>query len=233
MKKIAIIPARGGSKRLPRKNMIQFLGKPMLTYPIETAIRSELFDQVIVSTEDDEIAVIAKGAGARVMKRPEELAQDRRSVKEVCLQVLDELNREGLQPDFFCCIYATAVFLTMQDLIDSYSLISVVPASDVVMGVSEFNLQPVQALVEVDGFLKPQWPEYEGVQSQFQPRLVASNGTLYWTRVCTFRQTKSFYGGKVRGYEMPWIKAIDIDTPADLEIATLIGPLLKSKYSID
>jgi len=226
VKKIAIIPARGGSKRLPRKNVLPFMGKPMLTYPIKTALDSGLFDEVIVSTEDLEIASVAEDAGARILKRPFELAQDRASVKQVCLNVLDELKQEGVSIKYFCCLYATAVFVTEKDLQESFELMANSSENDVVMGVSGFNLQPLQALIEDNGFLKPQWPEYEGVQSQFHPKLVASNGTLYWVKASTFIKTKSFYGGNVVGYEMPWIRAIDIDTPGDFETAKMLGPII-------
>ena len=159
MMKVAIIPARGGSKRLPRKNIVPVLGKPILSYPITAAQESALFDAVIVSTDDEEIAESARSTNARVVERSTELAHDRATVVQVCLDVLEVLRHENQLPDYFCCIYATALFITPDDLRRSFRLLQGKPAADFVMGVSEYNLHPVQALVEKDGYLTPMWPE--------------------------------------------------------------------------
>ena len=227
--KLAIVPARSGSKRLPRKNILPVLGHPILSYPITEAFKSALFQEVIVSTEDEEIAQIARQASARVLERPEKLAQDRATVVQVCLHVLQVLERENPLPEYFCCIYATALFVTSEDIQQSFQLLKSEPEADFVMGVSKFNLQPVQALVEKEGFLRPMWPEYLGIQSQFQPKLVASNGTIYWARTEAFLERKSFYGRKLRGYVIPRIRAVDIDTPEDLRIAQILAPHILQK----
>ena len=223
MKRIAIIPARGGSKRLPRKNVLPILGKPMLNYPIQAAQESGMFDRIIVSTEDEEIRQAALEAGAEVFQRPGDLAQDRATVVQVCRHVLDVLDEQSEQPEFFCCIYATAVFITPDDLQSSFQLFSQEPEPDVVMGVSEFNLHPVQALEEKDGFLTPKWPEYLGVQSQFHPQLVASNGTFYWTKSMDFLQNPTFYMPKLKGYTIPQRRAVDIDTKEDYDFVNLLS----------
>lgn len=223
MNRVAIIPARGGSKRLPRKNVLPILGQPMLAYPIQAAQQSEMFDQVIVSTEDEEIKSVALGAGAEVVKRPEALARDRASVVQVCKHLLDVLRDQDMHPEFFCCIYATAIFITPEDIKNSFQLFEHEPRPDVVMGVSEFNLHPVQALEEKNGFLTPKWPEYVVLQSQFHPSLVASNGTLYWSRSDMFLQCQNFYVDKLKGYNIPKKRAINIDTFDDLEFAQIIA----------
>ncbi|MCK5541294.1 MAG: acylneuraminate cytidylyltransferase family protein [Desulfobacterales bacterium] len=227
MSNIAIIPARAGSKRLSQKNILPVQDKPMLAYPLMNAIKSKLFDQVIVSTEDEAIGKIGQESGARFLKRPESLAQDRSTVVEVCQHVLKELKKEGMVPDFFCCIYATAIFLTSQDIIDSFKLLTESSKVNVVMGVSKFNLQPVQALEKKEGgLLKPMWPEYASVQSQFHPSLVVSNGTIYWAKTDRFLQKKTFYDDNLMGYEMPWVKALDIDTKESFEIVKMLAPSL-------
>ncbi|MFC1884986.1 cytidylyltransferase domain-containing protein [Thermodesulfobacteriota bacterium] len=223
MKKIAIIPARGGSKRLPRKNVRRILGEPMLTYPIKVALESNLFKEVIVSTEDDEISAAAISVGAKVVKRPAHLGHDRATVVEVCLDVLKKLEEEQPFPEYFCCIYATALFLNVKDLKDSFNLIHEKPVADFVMGVSEFNLHPLRSLEKSGYYLRPKWPEYIAKQSQFQPHLVASNGTLYWARTKIFKETMSFYGEKLKGYEIPKTRAIDLDTPDDLKLAEALA----------
>jgi len=214
---IAIIPARGGSKRLPRKNILPINGKPMIGYPILAAIKSGLFDEVVVSTEDKEILSIAESYGATVSKRPESLAQDRSTVVQVCKDVLEKDEYKTVEN--FCCIYATAIFITPEDIINSYKLITNMPPVDYVMGVSGFNYYPVQALQEVDGYLQSMWPEYNNKQSQFYPHLVVSNGTLYWAKRTAFLRDKTFYGDKLVGYELNSDNAVDIDTPEDYENA--------------
>lgn len=182
-----------------------------------------MFKRVIVSTEDGEIKRAALNSGAEVLDRPKELAQDRSTVIQVCKHVLDVLRKENFNPNFFCCIYATAIFITPDDIRNSFHLFHQKPSPDVVMGVSDFNLHPVQALEERFGFLNPKWPEYVGVQSQFQPRLVASNGTIYWARTKYFVQDPNFYCKRLKGYAIPRIRAIDIDTPEDLEFARIVA----------
>jgi CMP-N-acetylneuraminic acid synthetase len=227
MSSIAIIPARGGSKRLSKKNILPVQNKPMLAYPVMNANKAGLFDEIIVSTEDEAIGEIAQEAGARFLKRPESLAQDKSTVVEVCQHVLEELEQEGVIPDYFCCIYATAIFLTQQDIIDSFELLKESSKANVVMGVSNFNLQPVQALEKKEnGLLSPMWPEYANVQSQFHPNLVVSNGTLYWAKTGRFLQAKTFYDKKLLGYEMPWVRALDIDTKESFEIVKMLAPSL-------
>lgn len=225
MKHVAIIPARGGSKRLPGKNIIPISGKPAISYPIEAALKARIFDRVIVSTEDEEIKDISKNCGAEVFDRPEELAGDKVGVVDVCMDVLKKLGEDGISPDSFCCIYATAVFLQPSDLIKSCRILEQHPEGDVVMGVSKYNLQPDQAMVDEGGVLKPRWPDLVRLQSQDKEGQVASNGTLYWAETKKFLRQKSFYVEKMMGYEIPWMRAIDIDTPEDLENARLLAPL--------
>jgi len=226
MKSVAIIPARGGSKRLPRKNILPINGQPMLSYPVKTAVDSGLFDQVIVSTEDSEISSIAINSGAIVVNRPVELANDHAQVTQVCKHVLELLKTQHSLPDYMCCIYATAIFITSDDIINAFHSFSQLPEADVVMGVSEFNLQPLQALRKEAGFLKPMWPEYATLQSQCHPNLVASNGTFYWVRTKAFLRTQSFYCSRLKGYTIPNLRAIDIDTEDEFVFAKLVAKQL-------
>jgi len=223
--RVAIIPARGDSRRLPRKNILPVLGRPMLHYPVKAALDSRCFDRVIVSTEDEEIRDIALGAGARVMHRPDHLARDRSTVAQVCLDVLARLGEQGIRPDWFCCIYATAVFITPGDICSAVAMVEKNTRANCVMGVSDFNLQPLQSLEkDGNGYLKPRWQACQ-TQSQFHPDLVASNGTLCWCRTADFLHRKTFYTDKLVGYKIPWIRAIDPDTPEEYDIACRIAPL--------
>jgi CMP-N-acetylneuraminic acid synthetase len=211
---IALIPARGGSKRLPRKNILDIGGLPMLAHPIRAARESGLFRHIFVSTEDPEIAGVAETQGAEVIARPAELAQDRSTVVEVCLHALE------IHPntEFLCCLYATAVRLSARSITQSRALLDIAPGADFVMGVSEFEHSPVQALKsDEQGYLSYMWPEWRRVQSQFQPHLVVSNGSVYWARSSALLKEKTFYGRRLKGFPVPLDESTDIDTPADLE----------------
>lgn len=221
--KVAIIPARGGSKRLPKKNILPILGRPMLSYPIKSAIKSKMFEKVIVSTEDSEIMTEAQNYGAETLSRPLHLAKDRSTVAQVCLHVLDVLRGMNIVPEYFCCLYATAVFITPDDIVKSFRKFSEEPTADVVMGISEYHLHPMQAMEERHGFLNPKWPEYTKIQSQFFPKLVASNGTLYWARTNSFNSKNSFYVRRLKGYFINRFRAIDINTEEDLFMARCIA----------
>ena len=192
----------------------------MLAWPIAAALRSGMFDRVLVSTEDAEIAAAARAAGADISERPFELARDRSTVVEVCLQVLDELASVGALPGTFCCLYATAAFVSADDLAASGSTMNGSPESDFVMGVCEYDFPPVLALKEsTDGTLVPMWPEYLNLQSQDFPRLLCSSGTFYWARTEAFRAKKSFYGPPLRAHVVPRSRALDLDTPEDYQEA--------------
>jgi pseudaminic acid cytidylyltransferase len=213
MSTVALIPARGGSKRLPRKNILEVGGVPMLAHPILTARASGLFEHIYVSTEDAKIAEIAKQYGAEVIKRPSQIAEDRSTVVQVCLHALEVCP----EIDLVCCIYATAVLLAPQTLVAAYALLGSEPAADFVMGVSEYEHPPVQALKADDnGYLSYMWPEWRGIQSQFQPRLVVSNGTFYWARRNALLKEKTFYGRRLKGSVVPSEQVSDIDTQEDL-----------------
>ena len=214
MKTIAIIPARGGSKRLPRKNVLKLNGQPMLSYPIRTAKASGLFDEVYVSTEDAEIADVARQFGAEVIERPVQISEDRSTVVEVCLHALEVLPNVELM----CCIYATAVLLTPNTLGASRALLDQKPEANFVMGVSEYMHPPVQALVADEcGYLSYMWSEWSGMQSQFYPHLLVSNGTHYWARREALMQEKTFYGHRLVGHVVPEEEVSDINTQVDFD----------------
>ena len=215
-KRIAIIPARSGSKRLKNKNALEINGHPMMAYPISVALSSGLFDQVIVSTDSDEYCDIAKEYGAKTQLRPLNLSTDNVGVVSVCEHVIEDFKTT----DVFCCIYATAIFLTRQDLINSCKMLIDYPSTNYVMGVSEYNYPPEKALVEHNGYLTSRWPEYKTTQSQKLSRCVVSNGTIYWARREQFLDEKTFYGEGLKGFITP---AVDIDTAEDFERAKSVA----------
>lgn len=215
---LAVIPARGGSKRLPRKNILDFMGRPIMAYTIRAAVESGCFGRVLVSTEDEEIARVAERFGAEVAARPEALAGDKAGVVAVCLDLLDREKQAGNDYEFLCCLYATAPLRTAKDIREVFGLLG--PNCDFAMAVTEYEMPPLQALkVAADGSLEPMWPDWISVRSQDTPRLVVDNGSTYAVRVEAFRHAKSFYGPGLRGHFMPRSRSVDIDTAEDMALA--------------
>jgi len=212
MSVIAIIPARGGSKRLPRKNILPLDGVPLVVRVINTCIKTGLFDKVIVSSEDPEILDIVSQTEAVAFKRNIDLAQDRSTVVEVCLDIL-QYERSA---DRFCCVYATSALLSANTLEQSYQYFKNEENTNVVMGVSEYNYQPVQALqIDDDGFARLLFSEYSNRQSQFYPKTRVSNGSYYWANSKVFKQECTFYSRKLKVCDVPLNEACDLDTKDD------------------
>lgn len=222
MKPVAILPARGGSKRLPRKNMIDVLGFPMLSYPLRACIESGVFEEVIVSTEDPEIKEISLKFGARVIDRPSEMATDLAHESLAYNHVLSELGREGKHPEFFCGIYPTALMLEAKDLQKSFEIIQENDA-DVLMAVSEYPIHPYKSLQKNDdGYYEMVYPVECKQRSQTYPQYVASNGTFYWFRTQQYLTEANYYPKKLETYLLEFDRAPDIDTLEDLHRATAL-----------
>ena len=216
---IAVIPARGGSTRFPRKNVVALDGRPLIAYSIVAALQSGLFDRIVVSTEDAEIAEKAAAAGAEVFERAPRLAADMVKVVDVCRDVLEKVaHTEGATPDAFCCLLATAALRTADDIVQAYRLLE--PGRcDFVMAVTEYSKSPLQALeVLPDGSLRLMWPELAETPRWEQPKFVVDNGSTYWCRTEAFLAANTFYGPNLRGYVMPRERSVDVDTPEDLEL---------------
>jgi pseudaminic acid cytidylyltransferase len=216
---VAIIPARGGSQRLPRKNIADFLGRPMLAYTVDAAIESGCFARVVVSTEDDEIAEAAQRAGAVVDRRRPELATHQIGLVDVCLDFLEREEREGRPWQSLACLYATAPMRNAQDIRDTVALLE--PSRcGFAMAVTSYDHYPHQALkFEAGATLTPMWPDLVTKRGSDLPPLRAGNGSTYAVNVAEFRQHRSFYGPNLRGHDMPRDRSVDIDTADDLEFA--------------
>ena len=211
MSNIVIIPARGGSKRLPRKNILPLGGVPLIGRVIKACLEADIFDRVIVSTEDEEIAGIAKTYGASIHNRSESLATDTSNVVEVCVDVLKNSDCET-----FCCVYATAALLNSNTIKASHLFFLRSTESNCLMGVSKYNYSPVQALiVNDDNTAELLMPVYERTQSQFHPKIRVSNGTLYWGRKQSFLEERTFYCSSLKTFDIPSNEVCDIDTMDD------------------
>ena len=210
----AIIPARGNSKRLARKNILPWRGIPLIAHTIKNALSSDIFSEVIVSSEDDEILNCAENYGAKTVTRKNSLSQDTSTVVEVCIDVIDTCK----QIDSFCCIYATAVKLKPKTIENSFFEFSHPQKSDFLMGVSLYNYPPQQALVESDtGKLQLLNPSFKGIQSQQFKNCYVSNGTFYWAKAKSFLEEKSFYGSGLRPFLVPEEQVSDINTEDDYQ----------------
>ncbi len=217
-RRLAIIPARGGSKRLPRKNVLPFLDRPMIVHTIEQAVESGCFERVVVSTEDEEIAAIARQAGAELHVRSARLAGDAATVVEVCLEVLSGEEERGRAYDVFACLYATAPLRRAADIVAVLGLVD--EAHPFALATTTYALDPHQALrAEADGTLTPMWPDLVNRRASELPPLVVDNGSTYAARVDEFQAARSFYGPGLRGHVMPRERSVDIDEPGDYELA--------------
>ena len=222
MRGVCVIPARGGSKRLPRKNVAEFLGRPILSHTVEAALASSVFSRVVVSTEDAEITEVARQAGAEIHGRPDTLATDSARLVDVCLTFLDDEAQAGRSYEFFACLLATAPMRTADDVKRTRALVE--PGiCDFSMAVTTYPLPPLQALRTHDGFLRPMFPDMINLRSQETPQLLVDNGSTYFALVSAFRKERTFYGSRLRGHVMPRDRSVDIDEPFDLELARMLA----------
>lgn len=223
MKNLAIIPARGGSKRIPRKNVKPFLGKPMLAYSIEAALSTGLFDEVMVSTDDEEIAEVARQYGAKVpFMRTPATANDYATLADVMKEVLTEYKNRGLEFDNSCLILATCPMLQSQDISSAYNRLT---SSDFTMvyPVVLFSY-PIWRCLDLaeDGSMKRHWPEFENSRSQDLPKQYHDTGTFYW-----YKNAEWLAGNvKIGGIEVDETAIQDIDTETDWKLAEMKYKLL-------
>ncbi|MFL6763146.1 MAG: pseudaminic acid cytidylyltransferase [Sphingomicrobium sp.] len=218
MSAIAIITARGGSKRIPRKNVREFAGKPMIVWPIRTALESGLFDRVIVSTDDPEIASVAGDAGAEVpFMRPAELADDRAGTLEVVGHFVDWARSQGWQFDQACCLYGTAAFTTADDLAKGRDRLD---EWDYVFAAGQFARPPQRAFVrQSGGSMRLLRPEYSLSRSQDLEAAYYDAGQFYWGTAAAWSERRPIYGERTTFIELPPERAIDIDTLEDWAMA--------------
>jgi pseudaminic acid cytidylyltransferase len=212
---VAIIPARGGSKRLPRKNVLPLLGKPLIQWVIKACIKSNVFEKVLVSTDDMEISGLANSAGANVILRPDHMATDEAHESLAYMHVLNTLIEQNCKPSHFCAVYPTAVLLEPSDFKEAYKLFKDSDA-DALMSVTAYDIHPYKALTaNKDGYLEMIYPEHCKQRSQTYPHYVASNGTFYFFRTESYLENPNYYPEKLIGYEISSERAVDVDTIED------------------
>ena len=231
MKTAAIITARGGSKRIPRKNIKEFCGKPIMAYSIEAALSAGVFNTVMVSTDDREIAETAKRYGAEVpFFRSEKTANDYATTHQVLEEVLDEYEKRGEYFDSVCCIYPTAPFLSPMRLKYAMELLEQTKA-DSVMPVVKFSFPPQRGVVLDDGYLKFKWPEHRYTRSQDLESFYHDVGQFYCLNTASFKVQQTLVMEKTVPVIMSEMEIQDIDTEEDWQLAELKYRLLQEKSS--
>lgn len=226
MRNLAVIPARGGSKRIPRKNIKPFGGKPMITYAIAAARASELFDEIVVSTDDDEIAEVAAAHGASVpFRRPAELADDQTTTVPVIAHAAEWFSARGRAPAAVCCIYPCVPLLRADDLRGAYTMF-VERGAEYVYPVVQFHSSPWRGLRRPDnGPMEFVHPEFELTRTQDLPKVYFDAGQFYWGRASAWRAGMRMHSNG-HGYVVESHRVVDIDTPEDWRRAELIARAL-------
>ena len=216
---IAIIPARGGSKRIPRKNIKDFLGKPIIAYSIEAALKSGLFGEVMVSTDDEEIAEIARNCGAKVpFARSSENANDYATTIDVLVEVLENYKAQNQFFETACCIYPTAPFVSSEILQKSYQMLQN-EDFDSVYPVQKFSFPPQRSVIFEDKKLRWQSPENAQVRSQDLTPLYHDAGQFYFFKTEKLLQNRSILTNNTSGIIISEMDAHDIDNEEDWAVA--------------
>jgi len=226
MKNLAIIPARGGSKRIPRKNIKDFLGRPIIAYSIEAALQSGLFEEVMVSTDDEEIAQVARQYGANVpFLRSSKTADDFATTAQVLEEVILLYQQQGRSFETACCIYPTAPLLSPAALQKGYQLLQE-KNYDSLFPVLRFSFPIWRSLKLEEGKVHLNWPEYLNHRSQDLPPAFHDAGQFYWFNIASFRTKQALYTDNTGALELDELEVQDIDNETDWKLAELKYKLL-------
>ncbi|MFD2999158.1 pseudaminic acid cytidylyltransferase [Pontibacter toksunensis] len=221
MKRIAIIPARGGSKRIPRKNIKYFSGKPIIVYSIEAALQSGLFEEVMVSTDDEEIAEVARKHGANIpFFRSSATSTDFATTAAVLTEVLGEYAAAGESFEYGCCLYPTAPLVKANSITEAFELLTN-KRYDTVFPVVQYSYPIWRSLkMEKDGVLM-NWPEHLLSRSQDLPASFHDAGQFYWFNVMTFMEKQKLFTNNSGAIELNELEVQDIDNLMDWKLAEL------------
>lgn len=221
MKPIAIITARGGSKRIPKKNIKEFLGKPIIAYSIEAALSSGIFDDVMVSTDSEEIANIAREYGARVpFMRSDATSNDYADTSDVLKEVLEKYKEFGKEYSEFCCIYPTAPFITGEKLCASYQMLKDENTYNVVPMVP-FSFPPQRGVIIKNGLTEPIDPIGIEKRSQDLEEVFHDAGQFYWCKTAEFYKNGNLLYNHTVPYVVSELEVQDIDNLTDWKLAEM------------
>lgn len=229
MSNLCIITARGGSKRIPNKNIKEFCGKPIIAYSIIAALESKIFSEVMVSTDSENIAKVAKEFGASVpFMRSAKNSDDFATTADVLLEVLGEYEKRGFCPQNFACIYPTAPFVTAQKLQGAYEILQKQNANSVI-SVCKFSFPPQRAFCVENGFLAYKEPQNAPKRSQDLEPLFHDAGQFYFYNTKKFLSLNGQITQGIAPFELSEIQTQDIDNQSDWEIAELKFKLMQNK----
>jgi pseudaminic acid cytidylyltransferase len=221
MQNIAIIPARGGSQRIPQKNIKDFFGKPIIAYSIEMALESNLFDEVMVSTDCTQIVSIAEKFGASIpFQRSEINSNNYATLTDVILEVLQNYTEQGKHFDNLCCILPTAALITKARLTEAYTIFKDNSLSSIVP-VVKFAYPIQRALKNDNGLLQLREPKYINARSQDLEPFYHDSGQFYWIKTKDILKEKSIFTSKTGYIELHESEAQDVDTLMDWEMLLL------------
>lgn len=228
-KRLAIITARGGSKRIPHKNIREFCGKPIIEYSIEAALASGVFDEVMVSTDDEKIAQIAKKAGATIpFLRSAETSNDFATTADVIMEVLAQYEKQGKGYDVACCIYPTAPFITSEKLKSAVMLLEN-KNYDSVMPVAEFSFPPLRGMVMEEDKISYKWEEFSLMRSQDLEKIYHDVGQFYVFDVEKFKESKKLVTKNTGALVIDELEMQDIDNEVDWKLAELKYQLMRER----
>ncbi|HBH17495.1 MAG TPA: pseudaminic acid cytidylyltransferase [Cyanobacteria bacterium UBA9579] len=224
---IAIIPARGGSKRIPRKNIKLFCGKPMIAWSIEAALKTKIFDHIIISTDDIEIAQVAKEYGAEVpFIRPKELSDDYTGTTEVIAHAAKWAKDQGWNVNAVCCIYATAPFVMATDIVTGLTALND-GIWDYVFSVTDFAAPIFRSFKKTkEGGVEMFFPEHFTTRSQDLPEAFHDAGQFYWGKPESWVEWKKIFDRHSKTIFIPRWRVQDIDTQEDWDRAQILAPII-------
>lgn len=222
MGNLCIIPARGGSKRIPKKNIKDFLGKPIIAYSVETALASNLFDEVMVSTDDIEVAEVAKKFGAKVpFMRSVENSDDFASTMDVILEVINDYNSLGITYEYFCCLYPTAPLASIKNIREGFEKL-INEKKDSVFPVVAFSYPVWRGLrISKDGNAKMIWPLNQNKRSQDLETVYHDAGQWYWFNKRVLNSERKLFTDNTSTIVLSELEVQDIDTEVDWKLAEL------------
>ena len=227
---IAVIPARGGSKRLPRKNIRSFCGRPVIAYSIDAARESRLFDRIIVSTDDDEVAAVATELGAEVpFRRPAELADDFTPTIPVIRHAVQQLSTPQTKVTHACCIYATAPFVASASLQQAFALLQDDAQLDFAFPITTFPFPIFRSLKQTNHRVEMFFPQHEKTRSQDLPEAWHDVGQFYWGTAQAWQTCDGIFSARTAGIPIPRYRVQDIDTEEDWRRAELMYQMLASQ----
>lgn len=227
---ICIIPARGGSKRIPKKNIRDFCGRPMIARSIAAAENSGVFDRIFVTTDSEEVAAVAREQGAEIpFMRPPELSDDHASTDAVVVHALNWCRENGCMPEYACCLYATAPFARPEYLRKGLELLKSTGATSA-FSVTSFPFPIFRGLkINQTGALEMFWPEHRMTRSQDLPEAYHDAGQFYWMNVARYMQAPALYAPDAVPVILPRYLVQDIDTPEDWERAEIMFRTLEKQ----